>query len=124
MNLNLKALFATTHAALDCDGKRNTTQLSCERNLSLVCTRPARTKAPSPLRSAGAVHDAGGLSNPQCWFVTAFLPVFAKNSLMETMEPIEPMERQVGGGSNDKFKIKNAKLESPHPAPLPSDGRG
>jgi hypothetical protein len=45
---------------LDCGGKRSATPLSNLRDGSDFPTSQARPKAPSPLRSAGAVQDAAG----------------------------------------------------------------
>jgi outer membrane protein assembly factor BamB len=47
---------------LDCGGKRSATPLSHARGLSFFRLLLARPKAPSPLRSAGAVQDAGWLT--------------------------------------------------------------
>jgi len=49
---------------LDCGGKRSATPLSNGRGLGVVRERIARAKAPSPLRSAGAVQDAGAVAKP------------------------------------------------------------
>jgi len=42
---------------LDCGGKRSATPLSHTRSSSAKRRARARPKAPSPLRSAGALHD-------------------------------------------------------------------
>lgn len=47
---------------LDCGGKRSATPLSCACWLTVLRWVLARSKAPSPLRSASAVQDAGWLT--------------------------------------------------------------
>ena len=52
---------------LDGGGKRSATPLWRGRRPDLVCLHSVRAKAPSPLRSAGAVQDAGARVAGRAW---------------------------------------------------------
>jgi hypothetical protein len=49
---------AILRSVMDCGGKRSATPLSSGQRFSDAQSRPGRAKAPSPLRSARALHDA------------------------------------------------------------------
>gem|GEM_PF-3872813 len=59
--MEMKQTGQTVLSVVDCGGKRSATPLSPARKAHELSEAPVRAKAPSPLRSAGAVQKRNGI---------------------------------------------------------------
>jgi len=65
--------FGKRTSVMDRGGKRSATPLSSGRRRSFICWHPVRAKAPSPLRSAGALQDDSRISEVISLYATLYV---------------------------------------------------